>query len=59
PADVMTAALVEDVFGLACRIIDDPETGTPLMIPAAPKRFAPEDGEGRGRSSEAVMAEPR
>ncbi|MFD5771645.1 ABC transporter ATP-binding protein, partial [Streptomyces sp. NPDC127049] len=31
PADVMTAALVEDVFGLACRIIDDPETGTPLM----------------------------
>ncbi|MFB7943080.1 ABC transporter ATP-binding protein, partial [Streptomyces sp. NPDC056049] len=51
--------LVEDVFGLACRIIDDPETGTPLMIPAAPKRFAPEDGEGRGRSSEAVMAEPR
>ncbi|MGW6538696.1 ABC transporter ATP-binding protein [Streptomyces sp. NPDC055051] len=59
PADVMTAELVEDVFGLACRIIDDPETGTPLMIPAAPKRFAPEDGEGRGRSPEAVMAEPR
>ncbi|GHB08405.1 ABC transporter ATP-binding protein [Streptomyces termitum] len=59
PADVMTAELVEDVFGLACRIIDDPETGTPLMIPAAPRRFAPEDGEGHGRSPESVMAEPR
>ncbi|MGW4054147.1 ABC transporter ATP-binding protein, partial [Streptomyces sp. NPDC004779] len=48
PADVMTAALVEDVFGLACRIIDDPETGTPLMIPAAPKRFAPDHAPAAG-----------
>lgn len=32
PSTVMTAALVEDVFGLPCRIIDDPETGTPLMV---------------------------
>ncbi|MFD4372467.1 ABC transporter ATP-binding protein [Streptomyces sp. NPDC058486] len=39
PADVMTAELVEDVFGLPCRIIDDPETGTPLMVPAAPRRY--------------------
>lgn len=37
PAGMMTAELVEDVFGLPCRIIDDPETGTPLMVPAAPK----------------------
>jgi iron complex transport system ATP-binding protein len=29
PATVVTADLVEDVFGLRCRIIDDPETGTP------------------------------
>ncbi|MFF3687031.1 ABC transporter ATP-binding protein [Streptomyces sp. NPDC002187] len=38
PATIMTAELVEDVFGLPCRIIDDPETGTPLMVPAARKR---------------------
>lgn len=44
PATVMTAELVEDVFGLPCRIIDDPETGTPLMVPAAPKRYAPTTG---------------
>ncbi|MFF1508693.1 ABC transporter ATP-binding protein [Streptomyces sp. NPDC058326] len=41
PSTVMTAELVEDVFGLPCRIIDDPETGTPLMIPAAPRRYEP------------------
>ncbi|MEU4156807.1 ABC transporter ATP-binding protein [Actinoplanes sp. NPDC026670] len=35
PADVLTAELVEEVFGLPCRVIDDPETGTPLVIPAA------------------------
>ncbi|MFF8827911.1 ABC transporter ATP-binding protein [Streptomyces sp. NPDC015131] len=46
PATVMTAELVEDVFGLPCRIIDDPETGTPLMVPAAPRRPVPEDGAG-------------
>ena len=33
PRAVVTAELIEDVFGLACRIIDDPETGTPLVIP--------------------------
>ena len=33
PRSVVTAELIEDVFGLGCRIIDDPETGTPLVIP--------------------------
>lgn len=40
PATVMTAELVEDVFGLPCRVIDDPETGTPLIVPTARKRPA-------------------
>ncbi|MEU3723972.1 ABC transporter ATP-binding protein [Streptomyces sp. NPDC031705] len=35
PAEVVTAELVEEVFGVRCRIIDDPETGTPLVVPAA------------------------
>jgi iron complex transport system ATP-binding protein len=35
PRDVVTGDLVEDVFGLPCRIIPDPETGTPLVIPRA------------------------
>ena len=33
PADVITADLVEEVYGLPCRIIDDPESHTPLVIP--------------------------
>ncbi|MFB7032018.1 MULTISPECIES: ABC transporter ATP-binding protein [unclassified Streptomyces] len=40
PATIMTAELIQDVFGLSCRIIDDPETGTPLMVPSARQRPA-------------------
>ncbi|MET9605745.1 ABC transporter ATP-binding protein [Streptomyces sp. NPDC006512] len=34
PAEVVTAALVEEVFGVRCQIIEDPQTGTPLVVPA-------------------------
>ncbi|WP_411091427.1 ABC transporter ATP-binding protein [Streptomyces sp. 049-1] len=37
PGDIVTADLVERVFGLRCQVIDDPETGTPLVVPAARK----------------------
>ncbi|MFC3385892.1 ABC transporter ATP-binding protein [Couchioplanes azureus] len=33
PGRIVTAALVEEVFGLPCRVIPDPETGTPLVVP--------------------------
>ncbi|OLF09809.1 hypothetical protein BLA60_18740 [Actinophytocola xinjiangensis] len=33
PADVVTAALVAEVFGLPCTVIPDPETGTPMVVP--------------------------
>jgi iron complex transport system ATP-binding protein len=39
PNKVVTADLVKDVFGLPCRVIDCPETGTPLVIPAAPRSW--------------------
>ncbi|ARF54656.1 ABC transporter ATP-binding protein [Streptomyces gilvosporeus] len=35
PGEIVTAELVERVFGLPCQIIDDPQTGTPLVVPAA------------------------
>ncbi len=35
PGEVLTEASVEEVFGLPCRVIDDPETGTPLVVPRA------------------------
>src|SRR5690606_7431386 len=33
PREVMTPEVVEDVFGLACRVIDDPLTATPMVVP--------------------------
>jgi iron complex transport system ATP-binding protein len=35
PHSVITEELVEAVYGLKCQIIDDPQTGTPLVIPRA------------------------
>ena len=40
PGDVVDAALVERVFGLPCVVVPDPETGTPLVVPAARRRQA-------------------
>lgn len=33
PSDVIDAAVVEDVFGLACQVVPDPVSGTPLVVP--------------------------
>ncbi|WP_026912549.1 ABC transporter ATP-binding protein [Patulibacter minatonensis] len=38
PSQIVDAELVERVFGLRCRVIPDPETGTPLIVPAARQR---------------------
>ncbi|MQS15083.1 ABC transporter ATP-binding protein [Streptomyces kaniharaensis] len=35
PAEVLTAELVEGVFQVPCRVVPDPETGTPLVVPRA------------------------
>ncbi|MET8298780.1 MULTISPECIES: ABC transporter ATP-binding protein [unclassified Streptomyces] len=48
PAQVVTAGLVEEVFGVACRVIDDPETGTPLVVPAARGARTAAVSRGRG-----------
>jgi iron complex transport system ATP-binding protein len=41
PAETVTAELVEEVFGLPCRVIEDPESGTPLIVPVARRVRAP------------------
>lgn len=38
PARILTADLVTKVFGLECQIIPDPQTGTPMVVPAARRR---------------------
>jgi iron complex transport system ATP-binding protein len=41
PGEIVDAGLVERVFGLSCRVIPDPETGTPLVVPAARQAKVP------------------
>ncbi|WP_432511651.1 ABC transporter ATP-binding protein [Kineococcus sp. SYSU DK001] len=52
PAEVVTAELIEEVFGLPCVVIPDPETGTPLVVPRARTsrlgRDSLADAAGRG-----------
>ncbi|MFR9777522.1 ABC transporter ATP-binding protein [Micromonospora sp. MS34] len=50
PRRIVTAELVEEVFGLPCRILEDPETGSPLVVPAS-RRRAVDAPTSRGGSS--------
>ncbi|MEV6422217.1 ABC transporter ATP-binding protein [Streptomyces sp. NPDC051662] len=38
PAEVVTAELVREVFGLESVVVPDPVTGSPLVVPGAPYR---------------------
>ena len=33
PAEVITEELVREVFDLACRVVADPVSGTPMVVP--------------------------
>ena len=33
PAEIVTEMLVQEVFGLSCRVIEDPVTFTPMVVP--------------------------
>ncbi|MDQ1169098.1 ABC-type cobalamin/Fe3+-siderophores transport system ATPase subunit [Microbacterium proteolyticum] len=48
PSDVITAEMVAHVYGLPCRILSDPETGTPMVVPLA----SPGDRTGPDASRE-------
>lgn len=37
PMDVLTPALMEEVFGLRCLVVPDPVTGTPSVVPVDPR----------------------
>ena len=56
PAQIVTAELVDDVFGLSCRVIADPESGTPLVIPRARSKSATPERSGDERTPNPVLA---
>ncbi|MGW6397291.1 ABC transporter ATP-binding protein [Streptomyces sp. NPDC055134] len=56
PAEVVTADLVREVFGLDCVVVPDPVTGSPLIVPGAPwqagaRAGAPSDSLSRKAAS--------
>ncbi|HHQ4052288.1 iron-enterobactin ABC transporter ATP-binding protein [Citrobacter sp. Marseille-Q3906] len=38
PKEIVTAELIEKIYGLRCMIIDDPVAGTPLVVPLGRKK---------------------
>jgi iron complex transport system ATP-binding protein len=44
PADVLTEETVRGVFGLECRVIEDPTSGRPLMLPIGRHHMNPPAG---------------
>ncbi|MFE9248605.1 ABC transporter ATP-binding protein [Streptomyces sp. NPDC007088] len=46
PAQVVTAELVGEVFGLDCVVVPDPVTGSPLVVPGAPWQSGTTSGTG-------------
>ncbi|MFJ8431252.1 ABC transporter ATP-binding protein [Kitasatospora sp. NPDC094019] len=40
PSEIVTADLVEKVFDLPCQVIEDPQSGTPLVVPKVSRRLA-------------------
>ncbi|MFH8985904.1 ATP-binding cassette domain-containing protein [Streptomyces varsoviensis] len=59
PAEVVTAELVESVFGLRCQVIDDPETSTPLVVPAARAARTPGERVAKARTAQDRTAQAR
>ncbi|GAB3596382.1 ABC transporter ATP-binding protein [Angustibacter peucedani] len=40
PSEVVSEQLVQDVFGLPCRVVPDPVSGTPMVVPVGRHRAA-------------------
>jgi iron complex transport system ATP-binding protein len=57
PSEIVTAALVEEAFGLRCTVIPDPESGTPLVVPARRRRVVGSETRSATRSAERSTAQ--
>lgn len=46
PAEIVTAELVEEIFGLRCLVVPDPAAGTPQVVPLGRERSRPGSADG-------------
>jgi iron complex transport system ATP-binding protein len=51
PTEVVTEDLVREVFDLDCRVVPDPVSGTPLILPIGRHVNVADEYEGRGEAS--------
>lgn len=68
PQEILTADLVEDVFGLRCRVVPDPVAGTPQVVPLGRDRTlrphnlvgedAPHAPGSRPRTESSLLMDP-
>lgn len=65
PSEVVTDELVEQVFGLRCKTVRDPVSGTPMVVPvgrhsnvASEDRYGLGDTSARGQSVNAELGLP-
>ncbi|MFG2498749.1 ABC transporter ATP-binding protein [Streptomyces sp. NPDC048441] len=56
PSEIVTAKLVRETFGMDCQIIEDPESGTPLVVPAARRGRTKATAAGVGTAAGAKAA---
>ncbi|MFB7575896.1 ABC transporter ATP-binding protein [Streptomyces sp. NPDC056165] len=55
PGDIVTAELVQEVFGLASVVVPDPVTGGPMVVPGPPRSA---DGTGGGEDTKGGATVP-
>ncbi|MEV5009820.1 ABC transporter ATP-binding protein [Streptomyces sp. NPDC055692] len=55
PGDIVTAELVQEVFGLASVVVPDPVTGGPMVVPGPPRSA---DGTGAGEDTKGGATVP-
>ncbi|WP_438872560.1 ABC transporter ATP-binding protein [Paractinoplanes pyxinae] len=46
PNDVLSAEIIEDVFGMRCRLVNDPISDTPMIVPIGRHRVGSHNPEG-------------
>ncbi|WP_017592187.1 ABC transporter ATP-binding protein [Nocardiopsis potens] len=62
PTEIVTDELVEKVFGLPVRVVPDPETRTPMIVPVDRRGIAARRAEkngAAGAAAEAAVEQPR